>query len=235
MKRASAKNDLNRPLNALERLEEIAQTLSSVEWASRLRHLQKDIADRQTAQNLNLDPTPVAPTEKSSMIVGVQVDPATPLPEPLSLGQRPGDRIQFRIAPKLLRTQMSAFPMTRAGGTLNDALLLAKNFSHRGVPILVQAWLAALKSTDNYNVRVVVRSMPAFLNSARVELGWGDQVFEKQLARGKAAFQIAHPDFSQDLALTLELSPQEPAHPSPRARTAARAPKRAPQKRSKKV
>lgn len=234
MKRVSRKNNPNLPSDVLARLEEIVQTLSPGEWERRLRHLQEDISDRQALRKTILDSTTTSSSANSKLNFGVEVNLSTPSRRHQSSGQSEGVELQFRIASRLLRSQASPLLATRAGEMPTDVLLVAKNFTHQGVPILVQAWLAHLTRADAYNLRVVVQSMPAFSNSSHVDLRWGTQEYTKPLMRGKTVFSIARPDFSQELALTLQLTPHEPTRPPSQASKTTRAPKRVTQRRAKK-
>lgn len=192
---------------ALQRLREIEQTLSTMEWEARLRQLHQAIVVRQTLlkiirdESIDIDKEPA----KGSSVANSN----QPSQKRYSLpGISKTLQIHFQIAAPQLRPHPITTSVFRGASRSGDSLLFNDVLTSDNAPVFVQAWLGRAPQQDSYDVRLIVKAASGVLKHSRVQLKWGKHAYTKSLARTKTVFRIANPDFSQDMTLTLSLPSQ---------------------------
>lgn len=219
--------------DALERLTELAQTLSPTEWERRLRHMERDLRTRQNLKFVSDDADPVAPPF-SNAPSRAEWNTAPSWTRYQFPGQNQSIQIQFHIPPQMLRPRMSGQFANRSGFEQKDILILNDMIVHKRTHASIQAWLGQLPQDNEYMLRVDIQGKLPLLKHSQVKVKWGAQQLSNPLKR-KLLFQIPNPDFSQELALTFKLASHRDirSHPSPRS--TPRTPKRTPKTRAKKI
>ncbi|OQY99829.1 MAG: hypothetical protein B6D41_00620 [Chloroflexi bacterium UTCFX4] len=231
MNHARKKPSSKRLSDALERLAELAQTLSPTEWERRLRHMEQDLRTRQNLKFVPNDANLAAPPFSNAPL-RADLNTASSWTRYQFPGQNQSIQIQFQIPPQMLYPRMTGQFASRGEFEQKESLILNDIIVHERTHASIQAWLVKLPQDNEYMLRLDIQGKLPLLKHSQVKVKWGAQQLSNPLKR-KLFFQIPNPDFSQELALTFKLASYRTtrSHPSPRA--IPRMPKRVSKTRAK--